>query len=259
VSRVLRIVNLQKRFGPLAVLQGVSLEVDAGEAVALIGASGSGKTTLLRCVNALEEYTEGRVYVDDELVGYQEENGALVRMPETRIAKQRAQIGMVFQSYNLFPHMTALENVRLGLVHVKRMPLPEAERRAVSWLERVGLRDKVAAYPFQLSGGQQQRVAIARALAMQPKVMLFDEVTSALDPALVGEVLAVMKDLAHAGQTMLIVSHEMLFVREVAHRVVFMDEGRIIEEGPPGEILVRPRSERLRTFLSRFQGVFGAT
>ncbi len=254
---ILRIVELHKRFGTLEVLRGISLEVDAGQVVALIGASGSGKTTLLRCVNALEEYQQGRIYIGPELIGYQETNGRLVRLPESKVSRQRAEVGMVFQSYNLFPHMTVLDNVALGLVHVQKKSRAEARQIALSWLERVGLADKVKAYPFELSGGQQQRVAIARAVAMQPKVMLFDEVTSALDPELIGEVLIVMQDLARSGQTMLVVSHEMIFVREVAHRVVFMGDGIIVEEGPPSETLVRPRTERLQAFLSRFRGVFG--
>jgi polar amino acid transport system ATP-binding protein len=255
---ILRIVDLHKRFGTLEVLRGVSLDVDPGQVVALIGASGSGKTTLLRCVNALEDYQQGQVYLEDELIGHQEVGGRIVRLSESALARQRAEIGMVFQSYNLFPHMTVLDNVTLGLTHVQRKPRAEAQRIALSWLERVGLADKVRAYPFQLSGGQQQRVAIARAVAMQPKVMLFDEVTSALDPELIGEVLAVMQDLARSGQTMLVVSHEMMFVREVAHRVVFMDGGVIVEEGPPAEVLVAPRSSRLQAFLTRFRGVFAS-
>ena len=254
---VLRIVGLHKQFGSQEILRGISLDVDSGQVVALIGASGSGKTTLLRCVNALESYQKGRIYLGGELIGYREIDGRLVRLAESRIARQRAEIGMVFQSYNLFPHMTVLGNIVLGLVHAQKKPRAEAERIALSWLERVGLADKTKAYPFQLSGGQQQRVAIARAVAMQPKVMLFDEVTSALDPELIGEVLTVMQDLAKSGQTMLVVSHEMMFVRDVAHRVVFMDGGVIVETGPPDEVLQRPRTERLQAFLSRFRGIFG--
>jgi polar amino acid transport system ATP-binding protein len=254
---VLRIIDLHKRFGALEVLRGVSLDVHRGQVVALIGASGSGKTTLLRCVNALEEYQEGRIYLEDERIGYHEMNGRPVRLPESRIARQRAEFGMVFQSYNLFPHMTVLDNVALGLIHVQRKPRREAQQVALSWLERVGLADKIGAYPFQLSGGQQQRVAIARAVATQPKVMLFDEVTSALDPELIGEVLTVMQDLARSGQTMLVVSHEMIFVRDVAHRVVFMDGGVIAAQGSPEEILLHPETERLRAFLGRFRGVLG--
>jgi polar amino acid transport system ATP-binding protein len=255
---ILRIADLHKRFGTLEVLRGISLEVDPGQVVALIGASGSGKTTLLRCVNALEDYQQGRIYIGQELVGYREVDGRRVRLTESQVSRQRAEVGMVFQSYNLFPHMTVLDNVTLGLVHVQRKARVDAERIALTWLERVGLAEKIRAYPYQLSGGQQQRVAIARAVAMQPKVMLFDEVTSALDPELIGEVLTVMQDLARSGQTMLVVSHEMIFVREAAHRVVFMDGGVIVEDGLPAEVLVHPRTERLRAFLSRFRGVLGS-
>ena len=258
MAPILRIVDLHKRFGSLEVLRGVSLEVAQGEVVTLIGSSGSGKTTLLRCVNALEEYQQGRIYLNDTLLGYRDGSGRLARLPESQLARQRADVGMVFQSFNLFPHMTALDNVALGLVYVRRRSRDEARRIAASWLERVGLADKVRAYPFQLSGGQQQRVAIARAVAMEPKLLLFDEVTSALDPELVGEVLSVMQDLARSGQTMLVVSHEMMFVREVAHRVVFMDGGVVAEEGPPEQVLHQPRTDRLRAFLGRFRGVFGA-
>jgi len=255
MTAILKISDLHKQFGSLDVLRGISLEVDPGQVVALVGASGSGKTTLLRCVNALEDYQRGSIYLGDEQIGYQELNGRRVRLPESRVARQRAELGMVFQSYNLFPHMTVLDNVALGLVHVQRKARADADRIALAWIERVGLADKVKAYPFQLSGGQQQRVAIARAVAMQPKVMLFDEVTSALDPELIGEVLSVMQNLARSGQTMLVVSHEMIFVREVAHRVVFMDGGVIVEQGPPEETLVHPKTERLQAFLMRFRGV----
>jgi ABC-type polar amino acid transport system ATPase subunit len=255
MAAILKISDLHKQFGPLEVLRGISLDVDPGQVVALVGASGSGKTTLLRCVNALEDYHKGSIFLGDELLGYRELNGRRVRLPESRLARQRAEMGMVFQSYNLFPHMNVLDNVALGLVHVQKRPRAEAERAALSWIERVGLADKVKSYPFQLSGGQQQRVAIARAVAMQPKVMLFDEVTSALDPELIGEVLTVMQNLAHSGQTMLVVSHEMIFVREVAHQVVFLDGGVIVEQGPPEEVLVHPKTERLQAFLIRFRGV----
>ena len=258
MTPLLRIADLHKRFGNLEVLRGVSLDVSQGEVVTLIGSSGSGKTTLLRCVNALEEYQQGRIYLNDTLLGYRDGSGRTARLPESQLARQRADVGMVFQSFNLFPHMTVLDNVALGLVYVRRRPRNEARRVAASWLERVGLADKVRAYPFQLSGGQQQRVAIARAVAMEPKLLLFDEVTSALDPELVGEVLSVMQDLARSGQTMLVVSHEMMFVREVAHRVVFMDGGVVAEEGPPEQVLHQPRTDRLRAFLGRFRGVFGA-
>jgi len=253
---LLHAMGVHKRFGALEVLRGIDLSVQRGEVVALIGASGSGKTTFLRCINLLEEYDAGQIFVDGEPIGYRDQNRRRELLPERIVARQRAHIGMVFQSYNLFPHMTAEENIRLGLMRVRGKTPREASDIARAWLERVGLVDKRLAYPFQLSGGQQQRVAIARALAMEPKLMLFDEVTSALDPELIGEVLLVMQDLARSGMTMLVVSHEMLFVREVAHRVVFMDDGRIIEDGPPANLFLNPRSERLKTFLARFQGVF---
>lgn len=251
-GKVVVIQGLVKRFGALEILCGVDLEVSKGEVVVIVGPSGSGKTTLLRCINFLEEYQGGRIHVDGELVGYRGSGGGLVRLPDSIIAAMRADVGMVFQSFNLFPHMTALENVMLGLTHVRKLPPHEAEGRAMSWLERVGLKDKLHAYPAQLSGGQQQRVAIARAVAMEPKVMLFDEATSALDPELVGEVLGVMEDLAHSGMTMLVVTHEMRFAREVGHRIVFMDKGVIVEQGAPRQIFEQPRSARLKAFLGHF-------
>jgi polar amino acid transport system ATP-binding protein len=254
---VLRASNVHKRFGATEVLKGIDMEVDEGEVVAIIGASGSGKTTFLRCVNLLEEYDQGEIAVDGEVIGYRLHGGRRRRLGETAISAQRARIGMVFQSFNLFPHMSALENVMLGLTKVQNRSKAEACEIATRWLTRVGLADRQDNYPFQLSGGQQQRVAIARAIAMEPKLMLFDEVTSALDPELVAEVLAVMQDLARSGMTMLVVSHEMLFVRDVASRVVFMDDGRIQEQGTPKELLYRPRSERLAAFLGRFHGLFG--
>ena len=256
-SPLLEIKDVHKRFERIEVLKGVDLDIGRGEAVAVIGASGSGKTTLLRCVNLLEEYESGEIRLDGDPVGYRVRNGRRIKLGESEIARQRADIGMVFQSFNLFPHMTALENITLGLLRVRKLAPAEARERASQWLERVGLADRADHYPFQLSGGQQQRVAIARAVAMAPKLVLFDEVTSALDPELVGEVLAVMRDLAESGMTMLIVSHEIPFVRDVAHRVVFMDEGRIAEAGPPAEVLVSPQSARLQSFLRRFQAVFG--
>jgi polar amino acid transport system ATP-binding protein len=246
------IQGLVKRFGAQEILSGVDLEVSKGEVVVIIGPSGSGKTTLLRCINFLEEYQGGRIHVDGQLVGYRESGGGLVRLPDSTVAGMRADVGMVFQSFNLFPHMTALENVMLGLTRVRKLPPQEAGGRAKSWLERVGLKDKLHAYPAQLSGGQQQRVAIARAVAMEPKVMLFDEATSALDPELVGEVLGVMEDLARSGMTMLVVTHEMRFAREVGHRIVFMDKGVIVEQGAPRQIFERPQSERLKAFLAHF-------
>jgi len=251
-QKVVVVQDLIKRFGSLDVLRGVNLEVDKGEVVVIIGPSGSGKTTLLRCINFLEEYQGGRIYLDGQLMGYQNDNGKLVKLPEDTIAKMRADAGMVFQSFNLFPHMTALDNVTLGLTKVRKLAKNEAKDRAVTWLTRVGLGDKLKSYPAQLSGGQQQRVGIARAVAMEPKLMLFDEVTSALDPELVSEVLSVMEDLAHTGMTMLVVTHEMRFAKEVGHRIIFMDEGLIVEEGTPQQIFEQPQTERLRTFLGHF-------
>jgi polar amino acid transport system ATP-binding protein len=252
---MVQIHQVHKYFGTLHVLRGVDLEVRSGEVVCVIGPSGSGKTTLLRCINFLESYQDGRIYLDGTLVGYRERNGKLVSAPEREVARVRAETAMVFQQFNLFPHMTALRNVAFGPMKVRKVPKSRAEQRALELLDRVGLRDKAASYPSQLSGGQQQRVAIARALAMEPKVMLFDEVTSALDPELVGEVLAVMRDLAEREQvTMIVVTHEMQFARDVADRVVFMDEGVVVEEGPPSEVLAQPKTDRLRAFLSRFTG-----
>jgi polar amino acid transport system ATP-binding protein len=252
-SPMVRIQDVHKRFGTLEVLKGITLDVQAGEVVCIIGPSGSGKTTLLRCINFLESYDAGRIYVDDELVGYRERDGHLVPAREKEVARVRAETAMVFQQFNLFPHMTALNNVAFGPQRVRGVPKAEAQQKARELLARVGLAEKANAYPAQLSGGQQQRVAIARALAMEPKVMLFDEVTSALDPELVGEVLAVMENLAAShGVTMIVVTHEMLFAREAADRVVFMDGGVIVEEGPPDVVLSGPRSDRLRAFLRRF-------
>ncbi|HEX2282061.1 MAG TPA: amino acid ABC transporter ATP-binding protein [Thermomicrobiales bacterium] len=250
---MVRITDVHKRFGNLEVLKGINLDVGSGEVVCIIGASGSGKTTLLRCINFLETYDSGRIYVDDELVGYRERDGRLVPAREKDIARVRAETAMVFQQFNLFPHMTALANVAFGPTKVRGVTRDEANRKARELLARVGLSDKADVYPGQLSGGQQQRVAIARALAMEPKVMLFDEVTSALDPELVGEVLAVMEDLAAShGVTMIVVTHEMMFAREAADRIVFMDGGVIVEAGPPEEVIGNPRSDRLRAFLRRF-------
>ncbi len=249
------IQDVHKQYGQLEVLRGVSLDIAAGEVVCVIGPSGSGKTTLLRCINFLETYQAGRILVDGQLVGYREKNGKLSPAPEREIAKVRAETAMVFQQFNLFPHMTALRNVTFGPMKVRKVDKRTAEARGRELLARVGLSDKETSYPNQLSGGQQQRVAIARALAMEPKVMLFDEVTSALDPELVGEVLAVMRDLAEStGVTMIVVTHEMQFAREVADRVVFMDGGVVVEQNVPAELFGRPESERLRAFLSRMSG-----
>ena len=251
---VVRIEKVEKYYGALHVLKGVDLDVRAGEVVCVIGPSGSGKTTLLRCINFLETYQAGRIYVSDELVGFRESNGKLKPAPEKEIARVRAETAMVFQNFNLFPHMTALKNVTFGPIKVRKTSKGVAISEAKALLERVGLGDKFDSYPSQLSGGQQQRVAIARALAMNPKVMLFDEVTSALDPELVGEVLGVMKQLAEShGVTMIVVTHEMAFARDAADRIVFMDDGVIVEQGLPRELLDNPQSERLKAFLGRFR------
>ncbi|TET96111.1 MAG: amino acid ABC transporter ATP-binding protein [Dehalococcoidia bacterium] len=248
---MVRSLDVHKRFGRLEVLRGVNMEVARGEVVVLIGPSGSGKTTFLRCINHLERVDGGRIYVDGQLVGYREKDGRLMEDSEREVARKRAAIGMVFQRLNLFPHLSALGNVIEAPIRVKKRPRKEAEEAGRELLAKVGLADKLSAYPSQLSGGQQQRVAIARALAMQPKLMLFDEPTSALDPELVGEVLDVMKSLAREGMTMIVVSHEMGFAREVADRMVFMDEGVIVEEGPPEEMFRRPTQPRTQAFLSK--------
>ncbi|WP_062529165.1 amino acid ABC transporter ATP-binding protein [Demequina rhizosphaerae] len=240
-----------KMFGDLHVLQGVDLTVAPGEVCVVLGPSGSGKSTLLRCLNELEVLTGGSVRIDGELLGYREDaHGTLHRLHPTAIAQQRSRIGMVFQRFHLFPHMTALENVMEAQVQVLKRSKAAARAKAVELLERVGLSDRMDHYPAQLSGGQQQRVAIARALAMDPEIMLFDEPTSALDPELVGEVLAVMKDLAAGGMTMVVVTHEIGFAREVADHVVFMDEGVVVEEGAPSAVIDAPAEERTRDFLS---------
>ena len=245
----LQIENLHKRFGKLEVLKGVDLTVNKGDVVGLIGSSGSGKTTLLRCINVLEDFENGSVAIDGEPIGYTQKLGKRVRLPERKIAQQRAMTGMVFQQFNLFPHLTAVKNVMLGLVKTKGIDSAEAQQIAESWLDRVGMLDRQDHFPGQLSGGQQQRVAIARAIAMNPKLMLFDEVTSALDPELVNEVLNVIKDLASDGMTMLLVTHEMRFALNVANKVIFMHEGRIAEEGPPEILLKNPKTRRLAEFL----------
>ncbi len=248
---MVRSLDVHKRFGRLEVLRGVNIDVAQGEVVVIIGPSGSGKTTFLRCINHLEHLDGGRIYVDGEMVGYREKNGRLVEDSERAVARKRAAIVMVFQRFNLFPHLSALGNVIEAPIRVKKVPRKQAEEAGREMLANVGLAEKLSAYPSQLSGGQQQRVAIARALAMQPKLMLFDEVTSALDPELVGEVLDVMKALARGGMTMIVVSHEMGFSREVADRIVFMDEGVIVEEGPPEELFLRPVQPRTQAFLSK--------
>jgi len=243
--------DVHKWFGRLHVLRGVSLTVRRQEVVVVIGPSGSGKTTFIRCLNHLEKIQRGRIFVNGHLIGYREVNGRLVEDKERNIARQRQEIGMVFQRFNLFPHLTALENIIEAPVRVRGVPRAEAEATARALLARVGLEHKANAYPIQLSGGQQQRVAICRALAMKPALMLFDEPTSALDPEMIGEVLEVMKELAREGMTMIVVTHEMGFAREVANRVVMMDEGQVIEEGPPDELFRSPQQERTRAFLSK--------
>ena len=248
---VVHATDVHKWFGRLHVLKGVELTVRRKEVVVLIGPSGSGKTTFLRCINHLERIQQGRISVNGHLIGYRDVDGSLVEDRERSIARQRAQIGMVFQRFNLFPHLTALENVTEAPIRVRRIDAEEARRMGVTLLERVGLGVKVDTYPTQLSGGQQQRVAIARALAMKPTLILFDEPTSALDPEMIGEVLDVMRELAREGMTMIVVSHEMGFAREVADRVVMMDDGIIIEEGTPEELFEGGKHERTQAFLSK--------
>jgi polar amino acid transport system ATP-binding protein len=242
--------SVSKSFGAFQALKDVSLDVRAGEVLCLIGASGSGKTTLLRCINQLTPLDSGGIWLDGELLGLREQEGRLHRLSPREIARQRLKTGMVFQRFNLFPHMTALENIMEGPVQVQRRGRDEARADAMELLTRVGLSAKADAYPAELSGGQQQRVAIARALAMKPMLMLFDEPTSALDPELVGEVLAVMKELAGSGMTMMVVTHELGFAREVADTVVYMDQGAVVESGPAAELLAAPRELRTRSFLS---------
>jgi polar amino acid transport system ATP-binding protein len=243
--------GVRKSYGRFEALRGIDLEVVKGQVTCLIGPSGSGKSTFLRCVNHLEKITAGRLSVDGELVGYREQGGKLYELRDKEVCAKRAKIGMVFQRFNLFPHMTALENVALGPTCVKHEPKSAAEERARKLLDRVGLADKMASYPSQLSGGQQQRIAIARALAMDPSLMLFDEPTSALDPELVGDVLDVMRGLAEDGMTMIVVTHEMGFAREVGDALVFIDEGVVVETGQPREMLANPKNERTRSFLMK--------
>ena len=246
---LLVIENLYKKFDEVEVLRGVDLTMGTSDVVSIIGSSGSGKTTLLRCVNLLEEFHKGRVLIDGEEIGYTEKNGKRLRLPNSVLARHRALTGMVFQTFNLFPHLTALKNVTLGLIKVRKMKKDEAAEVAQRWLSRVGLLNWQDHHPGQLSGGQQQRVAIARAIAMNPKLMLFDEVTSALDPELVNEVLSVIKDLAGDGMTMLLVTHEMHFAYDVSTRVIFMNEGKIAEQGAPAELFNNPKSTRLAEFI----------
>lgn len=250
---IVRYDNIVKSFGHVEVLKGLNLDVAPAEKISIIGPSGSGKTTIIRMLMTLEKPTSGTIEVDGEQLWHKEHKGKLVPADEKHLRKIRGKIGMVFQQYNLFPHMKILRNCIEAPVHVLGISKDEAKERAVEMLNKVGLGDKVDAYPSQLSGGQQQRVAIARALVMQPKVMLFDEVTAALDPELVGEVLAVIKDIASEGKmTMILITHEMAFARDVADRVVFLDNGTIAEQGPPSEVLENPKCDRLQSFLSRF-------
>jgi polar amino acid transport system ATP-binding protein len=255
VTAMVEAQDVHKSYGRVEVLKGITLKVMPREVMCLIGPSGSGKSTFLRCINHLEKINAGRLSVDGELVGYQQRGSRLHELHEREVARQRTEIGMVFQRFNLFPHMTAIENIVEAPIRVLRESKREAFDRAASLLARVGLAHKANAYPAELSGGQQQRVAIARALAMQPKLMLFDEPTSALDPELVGEVLQVMRSLAEEGMTMLVVTHEMFFARDVADRMVFFAEGKIAEDGKPQDLLDNPRDDRLRRFIRRFSPV----
>jgi polar amino acid transport system ATP-binding protein len=250
---LLRIEDLHKRFAGLEVLAGVSLDVKRGEKVSIIGPSGSGKTTLLRCINYLEKPSSGHIYIEGQLIGEKKTNGGYVHLSDRELAKERQEIGFVFQRFNLFPHLTALGNVTIAPQKVLGLSRDEAEARGREMLQKVGLAHKIKEYPERLSGGQQQRVAIARVLAMQPKLMLFDEATSALDPELIGEVLRVMRQLAEEGRTMVIVTHEIQFAGEVSDRVVFMDHGKIIEQGNPREVLFKPKEPRTREFLKHIQ------
>src|SRR5262245_11428637 len=253
MAPLLQIVDLHKRFLDLEVLTGVTLDVARGEKVSIIGPSGSGKTTLLRCINYLEKPTSGHIYIDGNLIGEKQVNGRYVHLSDRELARERQDIGFVFQRFNLFPHLTALGNVAIAPQKVLGLSRQQAEHRAREMLEKVGLGHKIAEYPERLSGGQQHRVAIARVLAMQPKLMLFDEATSALDPELIGEVLRVMRQLADEGRTMVIVTHEIQFAGEVSDRIIFMDGGKIVEQGPPREVLQKPQQPRTREFLKHLQ------
>ncbi|HUL08697.1 MAG TPA: amino acid ABC transporter ATP-binding protein [Candidatus Acidoferrum sp.] len=250
-ENIVEATNVEKWFGNHQVLKNVSMTVKRGEVVVIVGPSGSGKTTFIRCVNHLEKIQKGRILVNGHLIGYRERNGQLIEDAERNIARQRRDIGMVFQRFNLFPHLTALGNIIEAPIQVRGVPKDEAIATAGALLARVGLAEKANSYPAQLSGGQQQRVAIARALAMKPILMLFDEATSALDPEMIGEVLEVMKELARDGMTMIAVTHEMGFAREVADRVIMMDDGKIVEDTPPDRFFTTPRSERSKAFLAR--------
>jgi len=251
IEPALRVEGVRKSYGQVEVLKGIDIQVKPGEVACLVGPSGSGKSTFLRCINHLEKINSGRLYVHGELVGYREKKGRLYELTDREVCRKRAEIGMVFQNFNLFQHMTVLENIIEAPTRVLKISKEEAVIHARELLEMVGLSGREDSLPKQLSGGQQQRVAITRALAMRPKLMLFDEPTSALDPELVGEVLTAMQDLANSGMTMIVVTHEMGFARRVADRVVFMDQGRVVEEAPPAIFFSAPRSERCRSFLDR--------
>ena len=248
---IIRTEHVYKSFGDLEVLRDINLEVEVGEVICIIGPSGAGKSTYLRSLNQLEKITSGKIFIDDELVLHREHGHTVERMESKRQKEKLLEMGMVFQRFNLFPHKTVIENIMLAPITVKGVKPEEARKNALDLLERVGLSDKAQEYPSRLSGGQQQRVAIARALAMNPKIMLFDEPTSALDPELVGEVLSVMKQLAKIGMTMLVVTHEMAFAREVGTRVLFMADGRVIEQAPPEEFFAAPKMDRTKDFLSK--------
>jgi polar amino acid transport system ATP-binding protein len=247
---IVKAVDVNKFFGDFHALKDVNLEIPHGEVLCIIGPSGSGKSTLLRCINQLEKVDKGGLWVDEEILGFRSDGHKLIELSDVQVARQRLKTGMVFQRFNLFAHMTVMENIVEGPSQVLRQPLEDCRALALELLKRVGLEAKADAYPIELSGGQQQRVAIARALAMRPKLMLFDEPTSALDPELVGEVLSVMRDLAKSGMTMIVVTHELGFAREVANRVVFMDEGQIIETGTPEDVLMNPRNPRTQDFIA---------
>ncbi|WKY46753.1 amino acid ABC transporter ATP-binding protein [Eubacteriaceae bacterium ES3] len=248
---MVKLVDIRKSFGDLEVLKGVNLEIEPGEVVCILGASGSGKSTLLRCLNHLERISSGEIYIEGELTDKRENNKDMMRIDPQKVQQMCAELGMVFQNFNLFPHLTVLENITISPIIVKKADKKEIQKKALDLLEMVGLSDKAAQYPSRLSGGQQQRVAIARALAMEPKIMMFDEPTSALDPELVGEVLATMRKLAEEGMTMMVVTHEIGFAREVADRVIFMDGGVICEQGTPEEVILNPKEDRTKSFLNK--------
>lgn len=248
---MVKVVDVHKSFGSLEVLKGINLEIKKGEVVCILGASGSGKSTMLRCLNHLERITDGEIYIDGELTDKRKNDKDLMKIDPQKVQMLCANLRMVFQNFNLFPHLTVMDNIMISPLIVKKVTKDEVERKAYDLLEKVGLSDKVDEYPSRLSGGQQQRVAIARALAMEPKIMMFDEPTSALDPELVGEVLATMRKLAEEGMTMMVVSHEIAFAREVADRVIFMDEGVICEEGTPEEVIMNPKEDRTKSFLNK--------